>query len=1127
MDAFGFDDSIHTNLDSVLDQAAANSEDLFSIAGLVHGHETRPNKMAKTKDVRPVTLVTLNSRKGKPKPVTLTALLDSGGSGCLINAKHVKHLRVRRSQAAEVTWSTPAGNMTTNQTCIAHLRLDEIVPDAVVEWKFHVTEQLGNYDMIIGRDMLQDLGIDLCFSDNTIRCSGNELPFKPVMDGKLDANLVHIEEPPVVQEALDRRIAENDYAKADLPSYVSELKYLSPEEKQSLLALLRDYESLFDGTLGEWKGKPYHIQLREGATPYHAKAFPIPRINMETMRREVERLVKIGVLRKVNRSEWAAPTYLIKKKTVNADGVAKARFISDFRQLNARIKRTPYPIPKIQDMLQQLEGFTYASSIDLNMGYYHIKLDAASSKLCTIVLPWGKYEYTSLPMGLSNSPDVFQEKMNELFHGFEYVRAYIDDLLVISKGTYEDHLTKLREVFTKLREAGLKVNAEKSFFCTGETEYLGYWITRDGVQPMPKKVHAIMKIAEPTNKKQLRGFIGLVNYYRDMWIRRSHILAPLARLTSKTVKWEWGERERKAFNNMKKVICREVMLAFPNFSKPFVIHTDASHTQLGAVISQDEKPIAFYSRKLNSAQTRYTTTERELLSIVETLKEFRNILLGYPIVVYTDHKNLTCAHFNTERVMRWRLILEEYGPELRYIKGEKNIVADALSRLDLDDSIPMPEVGDEISMAEAFAHDSAIEFPTGTWPLHLTTIQKNQQEDAKLQALVKNNPLYAVKKFVWHTRELNLVVWKDTDRIVLPESMQKRAIQWYHDYLLHPGSTRTERTMGQHFYWKGMKPQIEQHIKRCKICQIEKNKSGRNTKKGHLPAKGSPEAQPWKTLCIDLIGPYDMGPDLTQSVKNDDTGKWETKIIKHAPKLHCLTMIDPATGWFEIVQVDCKEPAEIGNELEIAWLCRYPHPDNYICDRGREFMGECMRMLKEDYNIHRSSITTRNPQANAILERVHKTVHAMIRARELHKVDIDERQEKFVGVLCAITRAVNSTVHTTTNATPSQLVFGRDAFFPIGFQADWNYIAERKQHLIVKNNERENAKRVPHQYTVGDLVLLTKTNSRKHGGSQALGPFGITQVYDNGTVRIRRQTPSGNAKYETWNIRQLRPYYSD
>ena len=254
-------------------------------------------------------------------------------------------------------------------------------------------------------------------------------------------------------------------------------------------------------------------------------------------------------------------------------------------------------------------------------------------------------------MGLSNSPDIFQEKMSDLMQGLEFVRAYIDDLLVFTKGSFEDHLGKLDLVLERLSNAGLKVNAKKSFFARGELEYLGYWITRDGIQPLTAKVEAIQRIAEPKNKRELRKFIGIVNYYRDMWVRRSHILAPLAKLTSKESKWVWTELESRSFQKMKNVIARETLLAYPDFNKPFDIHTDASHTQLGAVISQGNKPIAFYSRKLNPAQTRYTTTERELLSIVETLKEFRNILLGHQIVVYTDHKNLMCKNFNTERVM--------------------------------------------------------------------------------------------------------------------------------------------------------------------------------------------------------------------------------------------------------------------------------------------------------------------------------------------------------------------------------------------------------------------------------------------------------------------------------------------
>ena len=256
-------------------------------------------------------------------------------------------------------------------------------------------------------------------------------------------------------------------------------------------------------------------------------------------------------------------------------------------------------------------------------------------------------------MGLCTAPDIFQEKMSELMQDFGFVRTYLDDVLILSNGSYVDHLKKVDQVLARLQAVGLKINIHKSAFCRTECEYLGYWITRNGIKPLSKKVEAINKIATPTTRKQLRSFIGMVNYYRDMWQGRSELLAPLSSLTSNKVKWEWTDIHQKAFDNMKKAIARETILAYPDFSKPFDIHTDASKVQLGAVISQDTKPIAFYSRKLTDTQTRYTTTERELLSIVETLKEFRNILLGQQIVVHTDHKNLTFATFNSDRVMRW------------------------------------------------------------------------------------------------------------------------------------------------------------------------------------------------------------------------------------------------------------------------------------------------------------------------------------------------------------------------------------------------------------------------------------------------------------------------------------------
>ena len=205
-------------------------------------------------------------------------------------------------------------------------------------------------------------------------------------------------------------------------------------------------------------------------------------------------------------------------------------------------------------MLQKLEGFMWATSLDLNMGYYHILLTPKASRLCTVVLPWGKYEYLQLPMGLCNSPDIFQEKMSSLMSGLEFARAYLDDLLLITQGNFDQHLDQLEQALTRLSKAGLRINASKSSFCKTELEYLGYWITRNGIRPVTKKVEAIQKLKVPTNMNQLRRFIGMINYYRDIWPQRSHILAPLTALTSAKVKWNWTKEHQKAFDKIKKVI---------------------------------------------------------------------------------------------------------------------------------------------------------------------------------------------------------------------------------------------------------------------------------------------------------------------------------------------------------------------------------------------------------------------------------------------------------------------------------------------------------------------------------------------------------------------------------------------
>ena len=279
-----------------------------------------------------------------------------------------------------------------------------------------------------------------------------------------------------------------------------------------------------------------------------------------------------------------------------------------------------------------------------------------------------------------------------------------------------------------------------------------------------------------------------------------------------------------------------MLLSYPDFNQPFEIHTNASHTQLGAVISQKNKPIAFYSRKLQLAQRWYTTTVHELLSIIETLKEFKNILLGQQIVVYTNHKNLTYKNFNMEHIMRWQLLVKEFGPTIGYIKGPKTIIANVLSRLDLVSAmsktwqIIMGSTKRMIYQAMLFRSPTNL-LINHKIKLFLLPLSKVQSTKCLKIFMVASGP------HAW------FLCYKD--RIVIPEGLQKWVIQWYHHTLCHPGINQTEETISQHFYWKNMRDHITHNMYTCSLCQKQKKQH----KKYRLLPEKEAEYIPWERLC--------------------------------------------------------------------------------------------------------------------------------------------------------------------------------------------------------------------------------------------------------------------------------------
>jgi hypothetical protein len=692
-----------------------------------------------------------------------------------------------------------------------------------------------------------------------------------------------------------------------------------------------------------------------------------------------------------------------------------------------------------------------------------------------------------------------------------FVKTYLDDLLIVSTSTFEDHLQKIEKVLEILSEHGLRCNAEKSKFCTDSIEYLGYWVTREGIQPMPNKINAIKEMTAPTTRKQLRRFIGLVNYYRDMWPKRSELLAPLTDLTSKNKTFKWTEVHQKSFEAVKVKLCTEVMLAYPDFTQPFHIYTDASDFQLGAVIMQNGKPLAFYSRKLNSAQRNYTTGEQELLSIVETLREFRNILLGHKIIVHTDHKNLTYEKCTSDRVMRWRLFLEEYGPEFRYIQGNLNVVADALSRLDKDEEMsnekPKKQLlatflayqninkhegpMDKFEYAECFGGSIKDQASDYRFPMELPYIAEMQKKDKYLEKQVMKKHSKYEEAVIEKT-----VVFTYQGKIYVPVPLRKEVIAWYHQYLCHPGVNRTEQTIRQTMYWPGLTEDVKKHVKKCLPCQMCKK-----TQKpyGHLPPKEA-EVEPWQEVHVDLVGP------------------WKVKTPTGVKKLQAFTAIDPATGWFEVVDIKDKSAGTVMDAFHEQWLCRYPRPTKVVFDNGSEFKSVFKEMCT-NLSIVCKPTTSYNPQGNAIVERIHQVMGNMLRSFELEDRELDQ-DNPWSEFLQACAFGIRSTHHTTLQASPGQLVFGRDMIHNLPFVADWNRIKTNKQKLINKSNARENNKRLPYKYKKDDQVLLYKPGIRRKLSTPKEGPYQILKIHSNGTVRIRR-----GIIQETVNIRRLEPFF--
>lgn len=458
---------------------------------------------------------------------------------------------------------------------------------------------------------------------------------------------------------------------------------MSEEEIKQLKALVDEYSDCFsrnDEDIG-LSAVAHEIKVDQSILK-HSRCYSVPHGQRQIVEDNVRKMLKNGVIRK-SEGTYTSPIVLVKKH----DG--SDRFCVDFRGVNAATIKDKYPMPLIQEKLDMLCGSRYFTVLDLTAGYWQFAMDEGSKKWTAFRTHLGVFEFERMPFGLCNAGATFQRSMDRLLAGVEHASPYIDDIIVASV-RFQDHLLHLRQVFDRLRQANLKAKTRKCQFCKPITKFLGFTISEEGVIADPEKVEKVKNFPIPKDRKEVRHFHGLGSYYRRFIPSFAHIIEPIAALTRKNVKFIWTQLCMDAFNQIKDLLTRSPILAYPNLSKPFILITDVSGVGLGAVLTQldeqgRERPISYASKTLTSAERKWSTIERELRGIEWGVKVHRMYLLAVIFTIITDHKPLThlwTMKEPTNRIMKMICKLQEYTFTIEYRKGSENAAADAMSRIE-------------------------------------------------------------------------------------------------------------------------------------------------------------------------------------------------------------------------------------------------------------------------------------------------------------------------------------------------------------------------------------------------------------------------------------------------------------
>ena len=602
---------------------------------------------------------------------------------------------------------------------------------------------------------------------------------------------------------------------------------LNGTQCQQLFEFLGEHHLAF--CLDEYeRGETDLLEMEIDTGTAHPKKLPARRMPF-AIRKEValqlKKMQEAGVVQPSS-SPWSSPVVMVQKR----DGTH--RFCIDYRELNKVTKADTYPLPRIDDILDQLGRSHYFSTLDLAAGYWQIRVHASSQEKTAFSTPQGLYEFRVMPFGLTNAPAVFQRLMERTLRGLnpdegpDFVVVYIDDVLVFSR-TLEEHLKHLRAVIERLQSVGLKLKPTKCHFVREQVEYLGHLITPNGLRPNPKLVEAVEQFPVPCNLKSLRRFVGLCSYYRRFVPHFAKLAAPLHQLTRKDQPFHWSLECQHAFEELKHKLTSASVLAYPSFDKNFVLETDASNLGLGAVLSQLQDdghvhPVAYASRGLSRAETNYSVTDLETLAVVWAITYFHSFLYGHDVTVLTDHtavKAVLETPNPSGKYARWWTRV--YGRGVRNVKiihrsGKTNLSADALSRcphspanredrqvsmvsssqMDVSDLLTATTAADILSNQDSLSQEQHKDADLHAMAEYLQKKQlPGDQEEAR--RIILQSTLFVIKDDVLFFHDPK----KDICRVAVPKHLRTEILEENHRNLMgaHFSADKLYHTLARHW----------------------------------------------------------------------------------------------------------------------------------------------------------------------------------------------------------------------------------------------------------------------------------------------------------------------------------------